>query len=72
MTLTFNYLQLGDSGPQVMTLQALLNEFHQAGLQVDGGFGQKTLRAVMSYQRSRGLTVDGVVGPETWTQLLLK
>ena len=72
VTLTFNYLQLGDSGPQVMTLQALLNEFHQAGLQVDGGFGQKTLRAVMSYQRSRGLTVDGVVGPETWTQLLLK
>jgi len=72
VTLTFNYLQLGDSGPQVMTLQALLNEFHQAGLQMDGGFGQKTLQAVMSYQRSRGLAVDGVVGPETWTQLLLK
>jgi len=72
VTLTFNYLQREDSGPQVVTLQALLNAFDEAALAVDGVFGDATLRAVMAYQRSRRLTVDGVVGPETWTQLLLR
>lgn len=72
VTLTFNYLQKGDTGPQVLTLQALLNEFNSAGLAVDGGFGSATYQAVLDYQRSRHLAVDGVVGAETWTRLLLK
>lgn len=72
VTLTLNYLQLGDCGAQVLTLQALLNEFNNACLAKDGVFGNATYAAVLDYQRSRHLSADGVVGAETWTQLLLK
>ena len=45
-------LAQGAQEPQVMTLQALLNEFNGAGLALDGGFGQLTYNAVINYQRS--------------------
>lgn len=65
-------LAKGMMGPQIRTLQVLLNGFNAAGLVVDGDFGDKTYAAVLAYQRSRRLAVDGVVGRETWTQLLIK
>lgn len=57
---------------QVLALQALINQFGKANIEVDGIFGSKTDAAVRNYQKSRGLPVDGIVGKQTWTQLLIK
>ena len=58
-----NVLKLGDSGPAVAELQALLGE------KQDGIFGTATEAAVRYHQRREGLKVDGIVGPETWASL---
>ena len=58
-----NVLKLGDSGPAVAELQALLGE------KQDGIFGTATEAAVRYHQQRQGLTVDGIVGPETWASL---
>lgn len=55
------YLRLGCSGDGVKVIQTQLN----AGLTIDGSFGQKTLSALLKFQSKHGLIVDGVVGPET-------
>lgn len=55
----------GDSGEGVSNTQEALNRVHDAGLKVDGQFGDKTDAAVRSYQQAQGLTVDGIVGPQT-------
>lgn len=70
-----NVLRKGDTGGQVLTIQALLNGFgfrDQNGecLDVDGIFGSKTEYAVKSYQRARDLTIDGIVGAQTWNRIL--
>lgn len=57
-------LSLGDSGPDVTTLQGLL------GVTADGEFGPDTDAAVRSYQATHGLDVDGDVGDATWNALL--
>lgn len=59
-------LKFGSKGDSVKTLQKLLN----AGLVIDGKFGQKTKIAVMEFQRAHGLTQDGIVGVMTWEVLL--
>ena len=56
-------LKLGDRGPAVRELQALLGE------KEDGIFGNATDASVRAYQRAQGVTVDGIVGPETWRAL---
>jgi peptidoglycan hydrolase-like protein with peptidoglycan-binding domain len=61
-------LGMGDNGPLVSTLQALLNE-HGASITVDGDFGSLTHAAVLSFQQTNGLTADGVVGPQTASTL---
>jgi hypothetical protein len=65
-----NVLQYGAKGEQVKTLQRLLNVLIDAGLEVDGSFGNATLTAVKAYQKANGLVVDGSVGKATWTSLL--
>lgn len=55
-------IDLGDCGPKVKALQALLNG-HGADVVVDGVFLAATLRAVRARQRAIGVVVDGVWGP---------
>lgn len=62
-------LRKGSKGPEVKSLQALLNS-RGAFLAVDGDFGKNTDSAVRTYQRSKGLEVDGIVGRNTWTSIL--
>jgi len=63
-------LRMGSKGNAVQTLQALLNHWSGAELEIDGSFGQKTEQAVRKYQESKSLEVDGVVGKKTWSSLL--
>lgn len=56
-------LRVGDSGPAVRELQALLGE------QQDGQFGPRTRAMVEEFQRRHGLVVDGVVGAQTWAAM---
>ena len=62
-------LRKGAQGENVKTLQTILNEVDNAGLDVDGSFGSKTQKAVKNFQKEYGLEVDGVVGPATWGKL---
>jgi lysozyme len=59
-------LRNGDEGQQVKALQKLLN----AGLTIDGIFGNATEAAVKDFQGANALTTDGIVGVNTWTKLL--
>lgn len=62
-------LQMGDNGPNVVTLQERLNHFG-AKLTADGKFGAKTKAAVLTFQKDHSLVPDGVAGPYTWGALL--
>jgi hypothetical protein len=63
-------LKKGSSGPDVATLQRLLNKYG-AKLLVDADFGKKTLDAVTAYQKAHvpGVTDYGQVGALTWRAL---
>lgn len=56
------YLTKGDKGTQVKRLQQFLNWCINAGLEVDGSFGDLTLAAVKKYQKKYSLEVDGYFG----------
>ena len=58
-------LGLGDKGPAVAQLQSILNDRHQAMLDVDGDYGPATEAAVLVVQQALGVTADGLWGPET-------
>ncbi|WP_204152220.1 peptidoglycan-binding protein [Leptolyngbya sp. CCY15150] len=62
-------LEFGESGPEVLTLQTLLQSlgFYQGGL--DGIYGPGTRDAVTAFQRSQALTPDGVAGAQTRARL---
>lgn len=62
-------LKHGSQGEAVKHLQTLLNQKVDAGLDVDGDFGDKTERAVIYFQRTVGLDPDGKVGAYTWDKL---
>lgn len=62
-------LKIGAKGQDVKTLQKLLNEKINAGLNIDGCFGGKTKSAVKLYQTMNKIESDGVVGPMTWAKL---
>lgn len=64
-------LRMGSRGPEVRTLQTLLNRAMRPSpnLVVDGIFGQRTYNAVVAFQRQQGLVADGIVGPLTWAAL---
>ena len=65
---SLNLLRTGHFGPQVKTLQVLLNGFGFDCGEADGIFGSKTQAAVRTFQRERGLEVDGIVGEKTWNE----
>jgi len=67
-------LRQGSSGPDVITLQYLLDiisEYYPEipSLAQDGIFGNGTRQSVIAFQRTMGLNADGVVGPLTWKAL---
>jgi hypothetical protein len=65
------YLQRGDMGSAVMTVQTLLIAARcPVGPDgADGDFGRNTETSVMQYQRNTGLAPDGIVGPATGAKL---
>ncbi len=60
-----NTVQIGSSGPDVVTLQQDLAALNYT-ISIDGQFGPGTQAVVIQFQNSKGLTADGVVGPATW------
>jgi hypothetical protein len=52
-----------------MTLQTALNAVDNAGLTVDGIFGNGTKAALEAFQSGHSLSVDGVAGPLTFAAL---
>lgn len=65
---TKNYLQYGNTGSDVKTLQTKLNKVGYK-LTVDGSFGDATKAAVKSFQTKYKLEVDGIAGKNTITKL---
>lgn len=67
-------LRQGSRGPDVITLQYLLNVIaeYYPGIPrptQDGIFGSNTAQAVIAFQQAMQLSPDGIVGPLTWNAL---
>jgi peptidoglycan hydrolase-like protein with peptidoglycan-binding domain len=58
-------LREGSEGPDVRTLQSILEARDYGPLELTGRFDAATTAAVRRFQREAGLQLDGVVGPET-------
>ena len=69
-------LRKGDSGEEVVVLQAMLNRISQNYPAIpkiqptDGIFGNRTESAVKKFQQIFNLTPDGIVGRATWYKLV--
>jgi peptidoglycan hydrolase-like protein with peptidoglycan-binding domain len=63
-------LSLGSEGPDVRTLQSILDARGYGSLEVTGRFDEPTAAAVRRFQQEAGLETDGVVGPQTRPKLL--
>lgn len=63
-----NYLEYGDNGSEVKSLQTKLNKLGYK-LTVDGSFGNATKSAVLSFQKKYGLEQDGIAGKNTINKL---
>jgi peptidoglycan hydrolase-like protein with peptidoglycan-binding domain len=63
-------LSEGSEGPDVRTLQSILEARAYGKLDVTGRFDAATTEAVRRFQREAGLQADGVVGPQTRPKLL--
>lgn len=63
------YLQKGDTGSSVKTLQQMLNKTTSCSLDEDGIYGSLTKKCVNTFQKKYNLSVDGIVGPKTCTKL---
>jgi len=67
-------LRQGSQGPDVITLQYLLDLISEYYPTVpapaqDGIFGSGTRQSVIAFQKAMGLQSDGIVGPLTWRAL---
>ncbi len=67
-------LRQGSRGPDVITLQYLLNlvSEYYPGIPAptqDGIFGSGTRQSVIAFQQIMGLQADGIVGTATWREL---
>ncbi|MBR3870241.1 MAG: peptidoglycan-binding protein [Clostridia bacterium] len=69
ITNTNQILSNGSSGSAVKELQTALNRIMNAGLTVDGIFGNGTQQAVKNFQSKYGLSVDGIAGPNTLNKI---
>lgn len=58
-----NVLRRGDSGPEVVRLQQLLQRFSYFSGAATGYFGPATEQAVLDLQYATNLTEDGIAGP---------
>ena len=67
-TATKNWIEYGDKGNDVKTLQTKLNKVGYK-LEVDGICGNATVAAIKDFQRKYNLTVDGQAGKNTITKL---
>jgi putative peptidoglycan binding protein/rare lipoprotein A (RlpA)-like double-psi beta-barrel protein len=63
-------LREGSEGPDVRTLQSILEARGYGELQTSGTFDPATTAAVRRFQQEAGLQTDGVVGPETRPKLV--
>jgi len=69
-------LRVGDSGPNVKTMQTFLNTIRtvytaiQPPLVADGIFGINTKSAVTTFQQAFLLNPDGIIGPITWNKIV--
>ena len=63
-------LSAGVTGPDVSTLQAILQARRYGPVKVTGTFDAATAAAVKRFQQEVGLAVDGVVGPQTRPRLV--
>lgn len=71
--LGWGYGQKGDLRiTSVQWLQKSLNTYQNAGLAVDGSYGEATKVAVRKFQKSAGIGVDGSAGPQTYCTLIYK
>ncbi len=59
------FVQIGDRGPDVVTVQEILQALGHSPGGFDGVFGPLTQDAVRSYQRAKSLSADGIVGSNT-------
>ena len=62
-------ISVGSKGDDVRWVQAALNKTLDAGIDVDGDFGNTTKKYVKAFQEQAGLTSDGSVGPKTIEKL---
>lgn len=69
-------LRLGDSGPQVLVTQVMLNEISRSYPAIpkinptDGQFDGQTRDTVIRFQQIFNLAADGIVGKATWYQMV--
>jgi rare lipoprotein A (peptidoglycan hydrolase) len=63
-------LSEGSEGPDVRTLQSILNARGYGDVEATGRFDSATAAAVRRFQSEAGLQTDGVVGPQTRPKLL--
>lgn len=68
---TKSYLQKGDSGDAVKTMQKMLIALgYSCGSSgADGYLGQNTLKSIKAFQKDYGLSVDGLYGVKSKAQL---
>lgn len=66
-----NYLEIGDSGATVKTMQTMLIEcgYSCGSYGADGDFGGDTEKALRKFQDDNNLTVDGQYGPVSKAKL---
>lgn len=64
-----DYLQAGDSGAEIETLQRRLAELGYRPGDIDGYFSAHTASAVLAFQKREGLQRDAIVGPEVQSRL---
>lgn len=67
-TTTKNWIEYGDKGNNVKTLQTKLNKIGYK-LEVDGICGNATVAVIKDFQKKYNLTIDGQAGKNTITKL---
>lgn len=64
--------RMGDSGDEVLEIQAKLQEAGYTISNIDGVYGAETKNSVLAFQKDIGLETDGIVGRDTYQALLKK